>query len=192
MAQGFTERQIWRVYPEPGLLIPLLDKRGDRWGWQLRNFIPDDGTDTLWAKYHSPQGQTLHIDVPPGAGEMLEDPEEPLWITEGTKKADCAFLHGLCCVALIGVYGFRGRNGWDGVTTLEDWEEVAFKNSRMGRARKVVIAFDGDLMRKQGVRQATHRLARWLKWRGADPHILWLPDNTKNKTGIDDYLMSED
>ena len=172
----------------PGLLIPLLDKRGDRWGWQLRNFTVDNGLDTLWAKYHSPQGQDMHIDVPPGCGEMLGAPEEPLWITEGTKKADCAFLHGLCCVALLGVWGWRGTNGWNGVTTLADWEEVAFKNSRTGQGRKVVIGFDGDIMRKRNVRLATYRLARWLATRGADPHILWLPD-TLDKTGIDDFLM---
>ena len=98
----------------------------------------------------------MHIDVPPGVGEMLEDPEEPLWITEGTKKADCAFLHGLCCVALLGVWGWRGTNGWNGVTTLADWEEVAFKNSRTGQGRKVIVGFDGDIMRKQGVRLATY------------------------------------
>ena len=84
---------------------------------------------------------------------MLDDPEEPLWITEGTKKADCAVLHGLCCVALLGVCGWRGRNGWDGVTTLADWEEVAFKNSRTGQGRKVIVGFDGDIMHKHGVRR---------------------------------------
>ena len=156
----------------------------------LRNFMPDNGLDSLWAKYHSPRGQSMHLDVPPGCGEMLGAPEEPLWITEGSKKADCAFLHGLCCVALLGVYGWRGTNGWNGVTTLEDWEEVAFKNSRTRQGRKVIVAFDGDIMRKQEVRQATYRLACWLLHRGADPHILWLPD-TKDKTGIDDFLMGE-
>ena len=40
-------------------------------------------------------------------------------------------------MALLGVYGWRGTNGWNGVTTLEDWEEVAFKNSRTGQARRL-------------------------------------------------------
>ncbi len=93
-------------------------------------------------------------------------------------------------MALLGVYGWRGTNGWNGVTTLEDWEEVAFKNSRTGQARKVIVGFDGDIMRKEGVRAGTYRLGKWLKYRGADPHILWLPD-TKDKTGLDDFLMGE-
>lgn len=187
---GFTKRQCSRVEHEPGLLIPLLDKRGDRWGWQLRNFIEDNGLDSLWARYHSPQGQSPRIDVPPGCGPMLDDPDEPLWLTEGTKKADCAYLHGLCCVALLGVWGWVARNEHDGVTTLADWEEIPFSNRRTGKGRKVVVAFDSDIMCKQGVRQATFRLCCWLQHRKADPHICWLPDG-KDKVGIDDYLMGK-
>lgn len=188
LGTGFTKRQYGRIEYKPGLLIPLLDKRGGGWGWQLRNFTPDTGLDSLWAKYHSPPGQFLHVDVPPGVGEMLEDPEEPLWVTEGTKKADCAVLQGLCCVALLGVWGWRGRNDWDSVTALADWEEVAFKNCRTGKGRKVIVAFDGDIMRKEGVRQATLRFCKWLDWRGADPHVLLLPDK-EDKIGLDDFLM---
>ncbi len=190
VGEGFTERMCDRAVVSPGLLVPLLDKRGDRWGWQLRNFTTDNGLDSQWAKYHSPLGQTNHIDVPPGVGLMLDDPDESLWITEGSKKADCAFLHGLCCIALLGVYGWRGDNGWDAVSTLPDWEEIPFRHRRTRKPRKVIVAFDGDIMRKDGVRQATFRFCQWLTYRGAEPHICWLPDG-KEKVGIDDYLVGK-
>lgn len=182
-AHGFTKRQRSRLRNTPGLLIPLLDKRGERWGWQLRNFSIDNGLDTTWRKYDTPLGQSMHLDVPPGVGELLDDPEERLWIVEGTKKADCAFLHGLCAISVLGVYGWRGTNGYNGLTALADWEEVALKH------REVVVAFDGDMMRKEEVRKAALRFAKWLEFRGATVYIAWLPD-TKDKTGLDDFLAA--
>ena len=35
-------------------------------------------------------------------------------VTEGTKKADAAAVRGLCCVALPGVWSWRGSNGCGG------------------------------------------------------------------------------
>ncbi len=180
---GFTQRMRERVKNTPGLLVPLLDKRGDCWGWQLRNFIPDNGLDSQWAKYHSPLGQTNHIDVPPGVGDDLDDPSVPLWITEGSKKADCAFLHGLACIALLGVYGWRGTNDLGGVKALADWEDIALN-------REVNLAFDSDVIHKQQVRQALSRLAKWMAFRRATVNILMLPHST-GKVGLDDFLMSD-
>jgi hypothetical protein len=65
------------------------------------------------------------IDVPPGVGPMLGDPGVPLWITEGVKKADWAALHGLCCVALPGVWSWRGTNGAGGRVGVADWHDIA-------------------------------------------------------------------
>jgi hypothetical protein len=71
-------------------------------------------------KYEPPVSQTNGIDVPPGVGLLLDDPSMPLWITEGVQKADCAAEHGLCCVALPGVWSWRARNGHRGKTALAD------------------------------------------------------------------------
>ena len=165
----------------PGLLVPMLRADGSTWGWQYR---PDNPRirDGKPVKYETPWGQPNGLDVPPGVGPMLGDPTIPLWITEGTKKADCGALHGLCIVALIGVWNFRGTNNarrQDGARRLAD---IALNG------RRVIIAFDGDVARKDSVQKAMHALAAYLAHKGAKIEYLWLPD-TPDKTGLDDYLM---
>ena len=89
--------------------MPLLRADGSTWGYQYR---PDDprlrGGRPI--KYETPWQQRNGLDVPPGVGPMLGDPAIPLWITEGIKKADCGALHGLCIVALSGVWNWLGTN----------------------------------------------------------------------------------
>ena len=102
---GFVKAALGCV---PGLLFPLLDARGSTWGYQYRPDNPRWGKDGKPVKYETPFGQHNGIDVPPGVGDYLGDPAVALFITEGTKKADCAAQYQMCCVALIGVWGFRG------------------------------------------------------------------------------------
>ena len=59
----------------------------------------------------------------------------PLFITEGIPKADAAVSINLCCIALLGVFNFRGSNEVGGKTALADWESVA------PNGRTVYIAF---------------------------------------------------
>jgi hypothetical protein len=89
----------------PGLVVPLLRPDGCNWGSQYR---PDEPRirDGRPIKYETPWRQRNGLDIPPGVGPMLGDPEIPLWITEGVKKADCGALHGLCVVALSGVWNW--------------------------------------------------------------------------------------
>jgi Domain of unknown function (DUF3854) len=166
----------------PGLLVPLLRNDGSVWGWQYR---PDDPRQREGKpiKYENPWGQRLGLDFPPGIEPMLGDPAIPLWVTEGVKKADCAVLHGLCAVGLIGTWGFLGTNTAGGKMALADWRDVAINNDR-----RVIIAYDGDLARKPSVRKAMAALAAYLTYRGAKVEYQWLPDTDK-KTGLDDYLM---
>ena len=166
----------------PGLLVPLLRVDGSRWGCQYRPDVPR----TLQGKpvkYETPHGQRNGLDVPPGVGPMLGDPSIPLFITEGSKKADCGALHGLCVVALTGVWCWRGTNSAGGKVALADWQDVALNG------RRVIIAFDGDVARKESVQKAAHALSGYLAIKGARVECLWLPD-TNQKTGLDDYLMA--
>ena len=166
----------------PGLLVPLLRVDGSTWGWQYRPDVPRicHGKPV---KYETPWGQENHLDVPPGVGPMLGDPTIPLLITEGSKKADCGVLHGLCVVALPGVWNFRGTNNLGGKVAIADWQDVALNNGR-----RVILGYDGDLARKESVQKAAHTLGAYLAHKGAHIEYLWLPD-TPDKTGLDDYLM---
>jgi hypothetical protein len=159
----------------PGLLVPQLRDNGSTWGYQYRGDSPrlKNGKPV---KYETPTGQRNGLDVPPGVGPKLGDPSIPLWITEGVKKADCGTLHGLCTVALSGVWNWRGTNSSGGKTALADFNDIALNG------RDVILAFDGDVARNPSVRKALGGLAAYLATKGAHVKYLWLPD-TDDKTG---------
>jgi hypothetical protein len=165
----------------PGLLVPQLRADGSTWGYQYR---PDEPRlrDGKPVKYETPWQQRNGVDVPPDVGAQLGDPNVPLWITEGVKKADCGAVQGLCIVALSGTWNWLCTNSAGGKVALPDWSDVALNG------RRVIIAFDGDVARKQQVQKAMHALANYLAYKGARVEYLCLPD-TDEKTGLDDYLM---
>jgi hypothetical protein len=166
----------------PGLLVPSLRKDGSVWGYQYRPDIPRlrEGKPV---KYETPTSQRNGIDVPPGVGPKLDDPKIPLWVTEGVKKADSAAVAGLCCVALPGVWSWRGSNDKGGKTAVPDWHDIALND------RRVVLAFDSDVVRKRSVRTALDALAGYLASKGARVEYLHLPDDDQAKAGLDDFLV---
>jgi hypothetical protein len=165
----------------PGLLVPSLRMDGSVWGYQYRPDSPRE-RDGRPVKYETPIGQRNGLDVPPGVGPMLGDPGIPLWVTEGVKKADAGAVAGLCIVALPGVWSWRGRNDRGGKTAVPDWHDVALD------ARRIILAFDSDVVRKSEVRRALDELAGYLRSKGALVEFCHLPDDEPGKTGLDDYL----
>jgi hypothetical protein len=115
----------------PGLLVPMLDVRGSTWGYQYKPDNPRKDRKGNSRKYETPVGQRNGIDVPPGAATHLGNPGEPLWITEGIKKADCAVLQGLCCVSIPGVWSWRGKNASGGTTAVGDFNDIALNDRRV-------------------------------------------------------------
>ena len=109
----------------------------------------------------------------------------PLWITEGARKVDSAISRGACCIGVLGVYGWRGRNANGGLVALADWEAVA------PNGRTVYLAFDSDAVTKREVVVALARFARFLSSRGALVAIVRLPQGEAGvKVGLDDYLAA--
>ena len=138
-----------------GLLIPMRRADGSIWGYQLRADTPRVSRQTgKTFKYETPAGQRNGIDVPPGIRDALGDPSVPLLVTEGTRKADSAVSHGIACVALPGVWGWRGSNGKGGKTAVADWHDIALNG------RRVVLAFDSDVTVKPAVRRGARRAGR--------------------------------
>lgn len=167
----------------PGLLVPQLRIDGSTWGYQYRPDLPRERAGKP-VKYETPTGQRNGIDVPPGVGALLGDPSVPLWVTEGVKKADAAALAGLACVALPGVWSWRGRNGAGGKVAVADWQDIALND------RRVVLAFDSDVTVKPAVHQALSTLAAYLASKGAKVEYCHLPNTGDGKTGLDDYLVA--
>ena len=166
----------------PGLLIPAHRADGSIWGYQCRPDHPRVTKAGTVIKYETPKDQRNGIDIPPGARDQISDPSVPLLVTEGSRKADAAVSAGLVCVSLNGVYGWRGRNGRGGRLAVADWHDIALNG------RRLVLAFDSDVVRKRMVHQALAQLAGYLISKGAAAEYLHLPDDGGAKTGLDDYI----
>lgn len=166
----------------PGLLIPVWNVVGELATYQLRPDRPRVKDGKL-LKYETPAGSRMVLDVSPPARAWLGDPARPVFVTEGARKADAAVSVGLCCVALLGVWNWRGMNEWGGKTVLADWEPIALKD------RRVYIVFDSDVMEKRPVALALARLKGFLELRGASVRLIYLPPGVGGtKVGLDDFL----
>ncbi len=136
-------------------------------------------------KYETRSKSRVVLDVHPFVREQLRDPRIPLFITEGIRKGDAGVSADLCCIALLGVWNWRGTNEFGGKAALADWEYIPLNG------RLVHICFDSDVMRKQEVYFALERLAAFLKLRGAIVHLIYLPSGPAGaKQGLDDYLAA--
>ena len=56
------------------------------------------------------------VGLEPSVRALLNNPQIPLYITEGIRKGDAAISQGLCCIALLGVTNWRGTNASGGKT----------------------------------------------------------------------------
>ena len=175
---GFTAAQA----QVPAIVLPIWNVAGEIGMYQVR---PDEPRIIAGKaiKYETPRGSRMVLDVPPACRGQLADPNIPLWITEGVRKADAAVSVGLCCIDVIGVWNWRGTNEFGGKTALADWESIALNG------RPVFVAFDSDVITKASVRGALERLSDFLRSRGAKVHIVVLPPGPDGaKVGLDDYL----
>ena len=176
---GFTPAQ----QRTPGILIPLWGVDGKQIGYQYRPDNPRVDARGRPVKYESPRGSGNRLDCSPRCQKMLGDPGVPLWVTEGSKKADALASNGGCAVSLSGVWGFKGKNELGGITLLADWDYIALKD------RTIYLAFDSDVISKEPVKKALERLAEHLQRKGAQVSAVHLPQQGEKKTGIDDYLL---
>lgn len=176
---GFGESQLLT----PALVIPMWTVDGNIGSYQIRPHQPRMLKGKT-VKYESPQGGTNMLDVPPSVRRALEVAAVPLWVTEGVKKADCAAAHGLACVALAGVWSWRGKVEGGGSVEISDWGRIALKG------RRVFLAFDSDLMDKEPVMAALRKLGEMLTRRGAIVRYVYIPTGDGRKVGLDDYLVA--
>jgi hypothetical protein len=151
---GFSDRQC----SVPGLLIPLYGPDGGISNYQYR---PDEPRikDGKPIKYEFPANSRMVLDIHPHASDKLKDPSLPILITEGVKKGDALVSHGVCAIALLGVWNWRGTNEQGGRVTLPEWDQIALNG------RKVYVVFDSDVMEKPTVHQSLVRLKGFLEAR---------------------------
>lgn len=168
----------------PGLLLPLQGVDGTVVGVQYRPDRPREVKGKV-CKYEFPTGQRMRLDVHPRVLDDVLKSDRVLWITEGIRKGDSAVTAGLCCIALLGVWNWRGTRSDDSKGPLEDWDHVRLDG------RDVVVAFDSDVMTKPEVQNALSALSDFLHGRGASVKYAYLPPGDKGqKTGLDDFLAA--
>jgi len=179
---GFSKAQ--RSFLRSALMIPVHSAlTRDIAFYQARPDSPRVTPAGKRIKYETPAGVRMALDAHPMIQDQLCDPSVPLWITEGIRKADAAISRGLCCIALLGVWNWRGTNEHGGKTALPDWEVIALNG------RQVFIAYDSDAVTKREVHAAMERLAGFLKTHGARVQFVYLPQSGGGtKVGLDDYL----
>jgi uncharacterized protein YjhX (UPF0386 family) len=179
-ALGFSKQQC-RV---PGILIPLHRVNGDGIvAYQFRPDIPRLNNRGRPIKYETQAGAINRIDCPPSCRDGLANPGIDLLVTEGLKKADAMASQGECVIALTGIWNWRARNQFGGVTVSPDFDHIALNG------RPVLLVPDSDYATNPGVAQAARRLAAILKGKKATVSVVLLPptDNGE-KTGADDFL----
>jgi Domain of unknown function (DUF3854) len=164
---------LWWINPsEPVLFQVRPDKP-----WRAASGRP--------AKYLTPKDAGVKLDVHPSMREALGNPEVPLVTSEGTKKVDAAATAGLCCVGLLGVDNWRGRNALGGLTALAQWNDVHL------RSRSVLLCFDSDVATNTAVYEALRRFKEFLASRQAKVATIYIPSGPNGqKQGLDDYLAA--
>ena len=150
--------------------------------WILRPDLPRTNKDGKAIKYEYPRSTPNILDVLPRYKTALGDPNVPLWITEGAKKADAlASCYGDSIVAVNenGVWGWRTKG-----KLLDDFARVVWEG------RRVIVAPDGDVRHNKAVYQAVQRSARlFIAWGASEVQILLLPcEKDGPKIGVDDFL----
>jgi hypothetical protein len=156
--------------------------------WLLRPDQPRKDKKGKPIKYEYPQGVSNVFDVLPRHRALVGNPQVPVIITEGMKKADSitsAYDMAALVINLNGVWGFRCTSASGGKVPSGDIAEIAWNN------REVRFYFDSDIVRIPQVLQAMQQLAAILTARGAGLiRVLTLPDPATGKMGVDDYFAS--
>jgi hypothetical protein len=179
-ALGFSGNQA-----RDGWVVELLSPGGEL-SYQLKPDTPrvDKGKPV---KYETRAGHDIVIDVHPRNHKcLISNPKTPIWITEGTKKADCLAGRGQLAIALSGVWNWgkkrkRGGAKYGRPELLPDWDVVPLEG------RTAYVVFDADYREKQNVALALLRLCERLTERGALVYVISLPGPDK---GVDDYLVA--
>jgi hypothetical protein len=184
------------VFLGPCLVFPYVHPDGRRNGYvRIKPSKPRaDKKPGKPIKYEAPKGSGNRLYIPPGTVAKLADPDVPLLLTEGEKKALAADQAGYACLSVPGVWSWqKGRPRTNGKPVgprrmIPDFDLIPWT----GRA--VTIGFDSDAADNPDIQWAEWHLAKALGKRGATVTVVRLPglppepDGKPNKVGLDDFL----
>lgn len=161
--------------------IPYHDLTGKRTSFSRWKLLPF-GDEEPEMKYYQVPNSIPQLYLPPLIDwrEVAEDSTRRLVITEGEKKAACACLHDLACVAVGGVWSHKSSKF--GLELLRDFDLFEWRD------RIVEICYDADLASNDDVRRAKNNLSASLRARGARVYTRLLPE-TDGASKLDDFLV---
>ena len=116
---------------------------------------------------------------------ILANPEVPIVIVEGAKKAGCLLSHGYAAIGLPGVsQGFR-KNG-------DTREVIPELEPFLEGERDIRMCFDSDNKRstRKNVEKMLRITARTIAKVTSQVSIIELPLGLANKMGVDDYIIT--
>lgn len=177
----------WKNFGKNGMPV-MVFLYFDRHGQVVQQRVKPDRPITLGgdkpAKYLSPKGAKVRMYFPPAVWAAVDDLSEPLFITEGEKKALKATQEGFPCLSIPGVTCWHKK---DSDELHPDLGQVAWDD------RRVYVVFDSDAASNENVRKNEEGLAAALRAAGAVPHVVRLPAGEKGKkVGLDDYLVANE
>ncbi len=175
---GFSTAHVAHACRTGALVVPVFDVYGDVVSAQLRFDDPWSGKDGKAFRYTGPRGAGVRLDFGPTPTEA----DDPLWITEGVKKADALASLGLRAVAMPGVWNFKDREHG----TNPDMDALP-------KGPTVRVVFDADAADKPGVAKAQETLVNWLRTaKDATVTVAVLPGTVAGHDckGVDDHLAA--
>lgn len=172
----YSERGRWRmVYRPPGFFIPVRDECGHIQALAQRVDEPRDGGKYLWLSSADRDGGASSGTPPHFAGRHLLYSAPEVTITEGTLKADvAAYLSGAPVIGVAGTHAFHGL--------------AARLRTGFPLLRRVIVAYDMDVLVKPQVRTALEAFTAQIETEGFRVRVRTWPDGWK---GYDDYLLSQ-
>jgi hypothetical protein len=117
-------------------------------------------------KYLQPRRSGVRLYFVGSCLERVLRSDEPLWITEGEKKACCLAQLGYPAVGIVGVQGWHAKGS---CLLLHDFDAIPLAG------RVIELLPDSDYQTNPDVERAIRSLGHALAARGARPGVRLLP-----------------
>ena len=184
-------RRFGQFKPNEGILFPNAKKpfkyitfpKGD--GIEIILLLPDR---TSWEAIAERYGVPI---VPEDIDEsrldlgfwkwVLDNPQLPLAVTEGAKKAGCLFSHGYIPICLTGVWNGKQKKKLKAIPTLAPF---------LVKGRPIHLVFDSDVVVKHQVQEAL-KVTGYLATKAGCITGVATWEYTEETKGVDDLIVNK-
>ena len=112
---------------------------------------------------------------------VVDNPQLPLAVTEGAKKAGCLLSHGYIPVCLTGVWNGKQKKKLKAIPTLAPF---------LVQGRPIHLVFDSDIVVKRSVQEAL-KVAGYLAVKAGCIVGVATWEYTESTKGVDDFIVNQ-